>query len=262
MLFMLAQTANIASPQTQIETVLEYQRTGNKALLAKLIESNVRLVMKIAKSYVRHNCSMEDLVSEGTIGIIDAANRYEPNHGANFTTYAQQWIRARVQEYVQKNSSQFKVGGRTVRTLFQSLARVMRKHGEYIDAELIANELGLEVAEVTEALRYMNRQGRSLNAPMGSEGRPLSDVKSDGCKTQEQALIAREEEQRRSAFFTSFPETLNASEQIIYHERMLAEEPKKLRELSVMIGVSMERVRQIEKAIFNKLQSAARKQLR
>ena len=57
MLLALAQTANIASPQTQIETVLEYQRTGNKALLAKLIESNVRLVMKIAKSYVRHNCS-------------------------------------------------------------------------------------------------------------------------------------------------------------------------------------------------------------
>ena len=55
MLLALAQTANIASPQTQIETVLEYQRTGNKALLAKLIESNVRLVMKVAKVYVRHN---------------------------------------------------------------------------------------------------------------------------------------------------------------------------------------------------------------
>ena len=74
MLLTLAQTANIASPKTQIETVLEYQRTGNKALLATLVESNVRLVMKIAKSYVRQGCSMEDLVSEGTIGIIDAAN--------------------------------------------------------------------------------------------------------------------------------------------------------------------------------------------
>ena len=102
MLLTLAQTATIASPKTQIDTVLEYQRTGNKALLAKLVESNVRLVMKIAKSYIRHGCEMEDLVSEGTIGIIDAADRYQPTHGANFTTYAQQWIRARVQEYVQK----------------------------------------------------------------------------------------------------------------------------------------------------------------
>lgn len=262
MLLALAQTANIASPQTQIETVLEYQRTGNKALLAKLIESNVRLVMKVAKSYVRANCSMEDLVSEGTIGIIDAANRYEPNHGANFTTYAQQWIRARVQEYVQKNSSQFKVGGRTVRTLFQSLARVMRKHGEHVDADLIARELGLEVAEVTEALQYMNRQGRSLNAPIGSEGRPLSDVKSDGRMTQEQALIAREEQQATASFFGDFAKGLKEREVLIYRERMLAEEPKGLKELSEIIGVSMERVRQIEKAIFNKLQSAARQQLR
>ena len=262
MLLALAQTANIASPKTQIETVLEYQRTGNKALLAKLIESNVRLVMKVAKSYVRANCSMEDLVSEGTIGIIDAANKYEPNHGANFTTYAQQWIRARVQEYVQKNSSQFKVGGRTVRTLFQSLARVMRKHGEHVDAELIANELGLEVAEVTEALQYMNRQGRSLNAPIGSEGRPLSDVKSDGRMTQEQALIAREQQQATASFFGDFAEGLKDREVLIYRERMLAEEPKGLKELSEIIGVSMERVRQIEKAIFNKLQSAARQQLR
>ena len=262
MLLALAQTANIASPQTQIETVLEYQRTGNKALLAKLIESNVRLVMKVAKSYVRANCSMEDLVSEGTIGIIDAANKYEPNHGANFTTYAQQWIRARVQEYVQKNSSQFKVGGRTVRTLFQSLARVMRKHGEHVDAELIANELGLDVAEVCEALKYMNRQGRSLNAPIGKEGRPLAEVKSDNRPTAESELIAFEEEQTRTALFTSFPATLSEREQTIYHDRMLAEEPKGLKELSAVLGVSMERVRQIEKAIFNKLQSAARKQLR
>ena len=262
MLLTLAQTATIQAPQTQIETVLEYQRTGNKALLAKLVESNVRLVMKVAKSYVRQGCEMEDLVSEGTIGIIDAADRYQPNHGANFTTYAQQWIRARVQEYVQKNSSAFKVGGRTVRTLFQSLARVMRKHGEHVDAELIANELGLDVAEVCEALKYMNRQGRSLNAPIGKEGRPLAEVKSDNRPTAESELIAFEEEQTRTALFTSFPATLSERERTIYHERMLAEEPKGLKELSAVLGVSMERVRQIEKAIFNKLQSAARKQLR
>ena len=138
----------------------------------------------------------------------------------------------------------------------------MRKHGEHVDADLIARELGLEVAEVTEALQYMNRQGRSLNAPMGSEGRPLSDVKSDGRKTQEQALIAREEQQATASFFGDFAKGLKEREVLIYRERMLAEEPKGLKELSEIIGVSMERVRQIEKAIFNKLQSAARQQLR
>ena len=138
----------------------------------------------------------------------------------------------------------------------------MRKHGEHVDAELIANELGLDVAEVTEALQYMNRQGRSLNAPIGSEGRPLSDVKSDGRMTQEQALIAREEQQATASFFGDFAEGLKEREVLIYRERMLAEEPKGLKELSEIIGVSMERVRQIEKAIFNKLQSAARQQLR
>ena len=262
MLLTLAQTARIAAPNAQIETVLEYQRTGNKDLLASLIESNVRLVMKVAKSYVRQGCSMEDLVSEGTIGIIDAANRYSTDHGANFTTYAQQWIRARVQEYVQKNSSAFKVGGRTVRTLFQSLARIMRKHGEEVDANLIARELGLDVDQVTEALQYMNRQGRSLNAPIGTEGRTLAEVKSDGRMNPEQALIAWEQEQVQFAFFTSFPQRLTEREQTIYFERMLAAEPKGLKELSQALGVSMERVRQIEKRIFNKLQSAAHTALR
>ena len=262
MLLTLAQTARIATPNSQVQTVLEYQRTGDKALLASLIESNIRLVMKISKSYIRHNCPMEDLVSEGTIGIIDAANRYSTDHGANFTTYAQQWIRARVQEYVQKNSSQFKVGGRTVRTLFQSLARVMRKHGQDVNVDLIAAELGLDAAQVTEALQYMNRQGRSLNAPIGTDGRCLAEVKSDGRMNPEQEFIAREEQAREQSFFQGFAHKLTEREQTIYHERMLSDEPKGLKELSEIIGVSMERVRQIEKRIFLKLQSAAHNTLR
>ena len=137
----------------------------------------------------------------------------------------------------------------------------MRKHGEHVDAELIASELGLDVAEVTEALQYMNRQGRSLNAPIGKEGRPLAEVKSDNRMTAEAELISFEEQAAQAAFFTSFPTTLSEREQMIYHERMLAEEPKGLKELSEIIGVSMERVRQIEKAIFNKLQTAARSTL-
>ena len=262
MLLTLAQTARIAAPNAQIQTVLEYQRTGDNALLASLIESNVRLVMKIAKSYIRHNCPMEDLVSEGTIGIIDAANRYSPDHGANFTTYAQQWIRARVQEFVQKNSSVMKVGGRTVRTLFQSLARIMRKHGENVDVDLIAAELGLDADKVTEALRYMNRQGQRLDAPIRGQGRTIAEIKGDGRLSPEQSLIAREEQARQQSFFQGFAHSLTEREQIIYHDRMLADEPKGLKELSEIIGVSMERVRQIEKAIFNKLQSAAHNTLR
>jgi RNA polymerase sigma-32 factor len=262
MLLALAQTARIAAPNAQVQTVLEYQRTGDKALLASLIESNVRLVMKVAKSYIRHNCPMEDLVSEGTIGIIDAANRYSPDHGANFTTYAQQWIRARVQEYVQKNSSAFKVGGRTVRTLFQSLARIMRKHGQDVNVDLIAEELGLDAQQVTEALQYMNRQGRSLNAPIGNDGRTLAEIKGDGRLNPEQELIAREEQARQQSFFQGFAHSLTEREQVIYHGRMLSAEPKGLKELSEIIGVSMERVRQIEKKIFNKLESQATSALR
>jgi RNA polymerase sigma-32 factor len=262
MLMMLAKTATIAKPSKQVETVLEYQRTGDKALLEDLIESNVRMVMKIAKSYVRRACPMQDLVSEGTIGIIDAANRYSPDHGANFNTYAQQWIRARVQEYVQKNSSALKIGGRTARTLFSSLARVMRKHGQDVTDELIAQELNLDKAEVVEALRYMNRYGSSLDASIGAEGRTLAELKGCDSPTQEAVLIQREEDDKRATLFTSFGATLNEREQLIYHERMLASSPKGLKELSEIIGVSMERVRQLEKGIMQRLEKAAHKTYR
>ena len=181
MLFTIATQNKVAAPNAQIEAVLNFQRSDFKDsnALQFLIQSNIRSVIKIAKGYVRPGCELEDLIAEGTIGIINAAQRWEPEHGANFNTYANNWIRAAIQEFVQKNSSAFKVGGRTVRTLFQSLARVLRQHGKDADPALIARELNLDVAQVTEALQFMSRRGRSLDAPMGPEGRPFYEVTAD-----------------------------------------------------------------------------------
>ena len=159
MLFTIATQNKPAAPNAQIAAVQRFQASDfkDKDSLQFLIQSNIRSVIKIAKGYVRPGCELEDLIGEGTIGLMEAAQRWEPEHGANFNTYASNWIRARVQEFVQKNSSAFKVGGRTVRTLFQSLARVLRQHGKDADPALIARELNLDVAQVTEALQFMSR---------------------------------------------------------------------------------------------------------
>jgi len=261
MLFTLATQNKPAAPNAQIAAVLRFQASDFKDqdALQFLIESNIRSVIKIAKSYVRPGCELEDLIADGTIGLIEAAQRWEPEHGANFNTYASNWVRARVQEFVQKNSSAFKVGGRTVRTLFQSLARVLRKHGKDADPTLIANELNLDVAQVTEALQFMSRRGRSLDAPMGVEGRPFYEVTASNDLNPEQALIAKEEEQASGDLFMSFGSTLTERDQVIYFERMLSEEPRGLQDLANQFGVSAERVRQLEQRIFAKLQTAARK---
>jgi RNA polymerase sigma-32 factor len=261
MLFTIATQNKPQTPNAQIAAVQRFQQSDfkDRASLETLIDSNIRLVIKIAKSYERHGCELEDLVSEGTIGIINAAQRWEAEHGANFTTYAQQWIRAAIQEYVQKNSSAFKVGGRTVRTLFQSLARVMRENGGIADASLIAKELNLDEAEVAYALRYMNRQGKALDAPVGPEGRPFHDMIGDDSLSAEEALIAKEENQTTDDLFLNFAKGLSEREQVIYFDRMLADNPVGLVQLGEVFGISAERVRQIEAVIFSKLQKAARK---
>ena len=261
MLFTLATQNKPAAPNAQIAAVQRFQASDfkDKGSLQFLIESNIRSVIKIAKGYVRPGCELEDLIAEGTIGLMEAAQRWEPEHGANFNTYANNWIRARVQEFVQKNSSAFRVSGRTVRTLFQSLARVIRQHGKDVDAALIAKELNLNEAEVSEALQFMNRQGRSLDAPMGPEGRPFYEVTADDSLDPEAALIAKEEEQETNDLFMSFGATLSERHQVVYFERMLADNPRGLKDLANQLGVSAERVRQIEGIIFNKLQKAARK---
>ena len=259
MLFTLATQNKPAAPNDQIAAVLRFQASDfqDRNALQFLIESNIRSVIKIAKGYVRRGCELEDLIAEGTIGLMEAAQRWEPEHGANFNTYASNWIRARVQEFVQKNSSAFKVGGRTVRTLFQSLARVLRKHGKDADVELIASELSLDVAQVTEALQFMNRNGRSLDAPMGPEGRPFYEVTADNSLNPEQALLAKEEEQGANDLFVSFGKSLSERDRVIYFERMLSDEPRGLQDLADQLGVSAERVRQLEKRIFNRLESKA-----
>ena len=261
MLFTLATQNKPAAPNAQIAAVQRFQRSDFKDsnALQFLIESNIRSVIKIAKSYVRQGCELEDLIADGTIGLIEAAQRWEPEHGANFNTYASNWIRARVQEFVQKNSSAFKVGGRTVRTLFQSLARVLRKHGKDADPTLIARELNLDVAQVTEALQFMSRRGRSLDAPMGAEGRPFYEVTASNDLNPEQALMAKEEQQGTHDLFVSFGATLTERDRVIYFERMLADEPRGLKDLAEQLGVSAERVRQLEQRIFAKLQTAAQK---
>ena len=261
MLFMLATQNKPAAPNAQIAAVQRFQASDfqDRNALQFLIESNIRSVIKIAKGYVRQGCELEDLIAEGTIGLMEAAQRWEPEHGANFNTYACNWVRARVQEFVQKNSSAFKVGGRTVRTLFQSLARVLRKHGKDADVELIASELNLKVEQVSEALQYMNRNGRSLDAPVGVDGRPFYEVTAGNELNPEQALMAKEEQQESDDLFVSFGASLEARDQVIYFERMLADEPRGLVDLGDQFGISAERVRQLEQRIFSNLQTAARK---
>jgi RNA polymerase sigma-32 factor len=257
-LLALASAVTILPRQEQIDTVVKYQEaaspTSKKRLLNTLIESNVRLVISIAKKYQRAGLEMEDLVAEGTMGILDAAEKYDNTSAASFSSYAALWIRARVQAYVQSAVTPVRVGSRAARKLYASLPRLHREFGQDITPEKIAEELKLEVSEVVEALPFVGRAGISIDKPIGDDGRStIADLFADESPNPEQAYAMKEATTRIQAALSNFTGGLNERDAAIFNDRIVADvfnrEPVSLIELAESFGVSKQRIAQLEKRI-------------
>ena len=253
-LLALASVITILPRQEQIDLATEYQETRSKRVLNTLIESNIRLVISIAKKYQRAGLEMEDLVAEGTIGILDAAEKYDNTSAASFSSYAALWIRARVQAYVQSAVTPVRVGSRAARKLYASLPRLHREFGQDITPEKIAEELKLGVSEVVEALPYVGRSGISIDKPIGDDGRStIGDMFSDDSPNPEEAYAMKEASQRIQASLNNFTGGLNERDSVIFMDRIVADvfnrEPVSLIQLAEQFGVSKQRIAQLEKRI-------------
>jgi RNA polymerase sigma-32 factor len=231
----------------------------------RLVTSHLRLVAKIAMGYRGYGLPVNEIISEGNVGMMQAVKRFDPERGFRLATYAMWWIKASIQEYVLRSWSLVKIGTTAAqKKLFFNL-RKAKGHIKAIEdgdlrpenVKLIAAKLGVTEEEVISMNRRLAAPDHSLNAPMraDSEGE-WQDWLVDDSPSAETMLAEREQKDDRSELLTEGMKVLNERERHILTERRLKDEPATLEDLSKEYDISRERVRQIEVRAFEKLQRA------
>jgi RNA polymerase sigma-32 factor len=236
----------------------------------KLVTSHLRLVAKIAMGYRGYGLPVGDLISEGSVGMMEAVKRFDPERGFRLATYAMWWIRAAIQEYILHSWSLVKIGTTAAqKKLFFNLRRLKGQMQAIEDGDLkpeqvskIATLLAVPEQDVVSMNRRLAAPDHSLNAPVraDSEGE-WQDWLVDESESQETSIGEHEELTGRQALLAPALQTLNARERRILEERRLKDEPATLEDLSQEYNISRERVRQIEVRAFEKLQKAMKAQI-
>jgi RNA polymerase sigma-32 factor len=251
--------------EQEIRLTRQWQVDRDQRALRLLTGSHLRLVAKLAVRFKGYGMPFEDLVAAGNVGLVQAADKFDPDRGVRFATYASWWIRSAMQDYVVRNWSLVRATTTASRRqLFFNLRRMKREGGELGAGELppeavanIAARLGTSESDVVEMNRHMSSMDASLNAPVGADfGGEWGDFLPDESPDQESVLAEAEELSKRQALVDDAMRTLNARERHILAERRLRDEPSTLDELSQHYGISRERVRQIEVRAVEKLQAA------
>ena len=233
----------------------------------KLVTSHLRLVAKIAMGYRGYGLPVNEIVSEGNVGLMQAVKRFEPDKGFRLATYAMWWIKASIQEYILRSWSLVKIGTTAAqKKLFFNLRKAKGQIKAIEDGDLrpenvklIATKLGVTEEEVISMNRRLAAPDHSLNAPLraDSEGE-WQDWLVDDSPNQETILADQEEKDDRSELLAEGMKALNERERSILTARRLKDEPATLEDLSKEFDISRERVRQIEVRAFEKLQRAIR----
>lgn len=227
----------------------------------KLVESHLKFVVKIASGYRGYGLPLADLISEGNVGLLQALNKFDPEMGNRFSTYAQWWIKAAIQDYVLKSWSMVKIGTTSAqKKLFFSLKKI--KHQLQInddvslldeDAEKIAQELQVPVEEVKSMQQRLMGHDSSLNKKMGQteEASEWQDWLKDDDSSHEDKLIQKDDQLKKHHIVREALHILSPREKEVLVARKLEDPPKKLDDLASVYNISKERVRQIEvKALY------------
>lgn len=229
----------------------------------QLIGSHLRLVVKMARGLSGYGLPLNDLIAEGNLGLIEAANRFDPDRQVRFATYAIWWIRAALHAYVMRNASIVRIGTTAAqKRLFFNLRRAKAELGELGGGDLssdsagaIAERLGVSVDEVTDMNNRMSGFDHSLNAQLTTDGETERlELLVDDSEDQEIRYAEAEEMSHRRDLMREALSKLKPREQDILIQRRLRDERATLGDLSTKYGVSRERIRQIEVNAFGKLQ--------
>lgn len=230
-----------------------------------LLQSHLRLVVKIANKFKNYGIPVADLVSEGNIGLIQALKKFAPDKGFRFSTYAMWWIRAFIQEYILKSWSLVKIGTTLAqKKLFFNLYKIKKKLGynnanslSYNQVSEISNALGVSNKEVTEMDSRLSQSDSSLNTSFknNEETTEVIELIVDNSPNQEQIFAENQHIQKQKTLFQQAFATLNTREQEILCKRQILENTYTLDQLSKQYNISGERIRQIEEIAIKKIKN-------
>jgi len=239
-----------------------WKKTGNLKSAEKLVTSHLRLVAKIAMGYKGYGLPVNEMISEGNVGLMQAVKKFEPEKGFRLATYAMWWIKASIQEYILRSWSLVKIGTTTAqKKLFFNLKKLKNQIAPKSEGDLrkehvteIANKLKVNEDEVVSMNRRLAGKEHSLNAPVGEDGDQWQDWVVDKEMDQELKFAQKEELDQRKDLLKDSIKILNDREKEILYSRRLTDEPLTLEDLSKKFKISRERIRQIENKAFEKLQ--------
>ncbi len=252
----------LLTPEEEHDLAVRLVEHGDTAAARKMIEANLRLVVKIAYEYRRAHRNLLDLVQEGNIGLIQAVGKFDPYRGVKLSSYAAFWIRAYILKFILNNWRLVKIGTtQAQRKLFFNLRKEREKLeqlGFNPTSALLAEKLDVSEKDVIEMERRLAAPEASLDAPIGSGG------DDEGARTRLDYLPSEEDRPDRAVAqsefsamlrekLETFANTLQGREQTIFRERWLTDEPLTLQEIGDRYQVSRERARQLEKRMLDRL---------
>ena len=255
----------ILSADEEYTLAKNWQKNGDIKSAQKLVTSHLRLVAKIAMGYRGYGLPVNEMVSEGNIGLMHAVKKFKPEKGFRLATYAMWWIKASIQEYILRSWSLVKIGTTTAqKKLFFNLKKIKNKlsaettgdlHPKHVDE--ISKRLNVKKEEVVSMNRRLQGKEKSLNDPIKDEdGQEWQDWLVDNNLDQELKLSQEQELNERKNLMDASINILNQREKEILIARRLSENISTLEDLSKKYKISRERVRQIEMKAFEKLQKA------
>ena len=256
----------VLSPEEEYMLAKRWKKRGDLKSAQKLITSHLRLVAKIAMGYRGYGLPVNEMISEGNIGLMQAVKKFDPEKGFKLATYAMWWIKASIQEYILRSWSLVKMGTTSAqKKLFFNLKKIKNQispnsmgdlNNEHV--EEISKRLNVKKEEVISMNRRLLGKEKSLNDPIKNDGDSgeWQDWLVDGKIDQELKLSEQQEFAQRKELMANSMNVLNQREKEILTARRLSDEVATLEDLSQKYKISRERIRQIETKAFEKLQRA------
>lgn len=247
-----------------------YER-GDRAAFDALIGAHLRLVPKMANRYIGYGVPVADLIGEGNLGLLQSAERFEPEKGFRFSTYARWWIKAAMLNFILQTWSLIKVGnGAAKKRLFFNLRRAKQQiqadGARYLDDDAvraIAKRFQVSTADVVAMDQRMSANDVSIHQPVpGSDGLTFGEIMADSAPNPEDAFIASDEQRWHADVLKEALSRLDRREKEIVTRRYLNERPATLAKLATAYGLTAERVRQIESKAIDKLRHYVRPKLK